>query len=238
MPIPMRLPLALTLLLASVPAAAQTEPPAFHVIAFTTGATTMSVDPINAVLTQANFAGLSNDGISYGATAHYAFGRALLGANYSQTVFGEEGLSNGRTDALTSRQFAGTASLVVFNTSHLIFYPTLGVGMGTFDVILRDRSGGAAASASQPTFAEVAQSPGTESIVSGRHLLYSAGAGIDYLVTRAPGDAFGIVFGVRGGLFLAPNRTTWMLGSRTVVAGPDASAGGPFVRVVVGIGHR
>ena len=234
----MRLPLAFALLLASVPAAAQTEPPAFHVIAFTTGGTTMSVNPINAVLTQANFAGLSNDGISYGATVHYAFGRALVGADYSWTTFGEEGLSNGRTDALNSRQVMGTASFVVFSTHHLVFYPTLGVGVGSFDVTLRDRSGGTAPSMSEPTFAEVAQSPGSASAVSGRHLLYSAGAGIDYLVTRVPGDAVGIVFGVRGGLFLAPNRTTWTSESRTVVAGPDASAGGPFLRVVVGIGRK
>jgi hypothetical protein len=225
-----------TPLLAQAPGYGDSQP--FHALYVTTGATTMSVDPVNAVLTKNAFAGLSTDGISYGAGGYYAFGRALLGAEYVRTTFGEEGLSSGRTDDLNAQQLAATVSFALVATGRLNLFPTVGVGLGHFDVTLRDRSGGAANSAAQPTWDEVAQSPGAETTLSGSHLLYTVGGGADYLITRGAPDHAGVVFGVRAGFAVAPNRTTWTAAGRTVVAGPDASSGGPFLRIVVGIGGR
>lgn len=216
----------------------QTRPQAFHAIVVTTGATTMKVDALNGSLTGARFAGLSNDGISYGASGHYAHGRAMLGVDYARTTFGEEGLSNGRSDDLSAMQVVATVSYAILTAPRLSIYPTLGVGTGKFDVALRDRAGGASTTATDPTFAEVAANPGSATTISGRHLVYSVGGGADYLVTRSARDAFGIVLGIRAGMMLAPNRTTWTAGGRNVIAGPDASAGGPFLRIVVGVGGR
>ena len=210
----------------------------FHALAFTTGATTMAVDALNSVLTGQRFSGLSNDGIGYGVTAHVAFGRALIGADLSRTTFGEEGSSSGRTDDLNATQYLATASYALLSTGRLSIYPTLGVGAGHFDVTLRERNAAPAAAASEPTFQGIAANPGTESVLSGKHLLYSVGGGADYLVTRRASDNLGVVFGLRAGVLVAPNRTTWTSGGRAVTAGPDASAGGPFLRVVVGLGGR
>lgn len=209
----------------------------FHAVVLTTGLTTMSTDPLAVFLTKNGFSGLSTDGISYGASGYFAFGRALLGADYVRTTFGEEGSSSGRTDDLNSQQLAATFSFAVLATGRLNVFPTLGVGRGTIDVTLRTRSG-TAASAAQPTFDEVAQNPGPEATLSGSHLLYTVGGGADYLITKGAPDHAGIVFGVRAGIALAPNRTTWTVGGRPVISGPDASAGGPFLRVVVGLGAR
>ncbi len=229
---------ALSLFCAVAPVRAQRQDASgFHVVAFTTGATVMSVSSINSLLTAANFAGLSTDGISYGLTAHYAFGRALLGVDAGHVTFGEEGLNNGRTDDLNANQLLGTAGYAIYSSKQAIIYPQLGVGIGQFDVTLRDRNGGAKASPSQPTFAEVAQNPGSTTTLSGSHLLFGVGAGADFLVTRGTGDV-GVVFGIRGGALLSPNRTTWKADGRDVLAGPDASAQGPFLRVVIGIGGR
>lgn len=212
--------------------------PPFHVLAFTTGATTMAVDALNAVLMGQRFSGLSNDGIGYGISAHGAFGRALIGADLTRTTFGEEGSSTGRTDDLNARQYLATASYALISTGRLSIYPTLGVGAGQVDVTLRERNAAPAAAANEPTFQGIAASPGAESVLSGNHLLFSVGGGADYLVTRGASDNVGVVFGLRAGVLVAPNRTTWTSGGRAVTAGPDASAGGPFLRVVVGIGGR
>jgi hypothetical protein len=214
------------------------EPTAFHVVGFSTGATSMSVSAINSQLTQAGFAGLSNDGISYGVTGHFAWGRAHLGVDVTRTTFGEEGLSNGRTDDLSATQFVGTAGYAIIAMPRISVFPILGVGIGQFDVTLRDRNGGTRTTTAQPTFAEVAQNPGASSTIAGRHLLFSVGVGGDLLVTRIGADHAGVVFGVRAGYHASPNRTTWTLAGREVLAGPDASAGGPFVRVVIGFGGR
>lgn len=208
----------------------------FHVIALSTGMSTMSVSPLNARLTSAQFAPLSNDAASYGASGHYAVGRALLGAELFRSTFGEEGLNNGRTDELSTAQGMVTAAYAILSTARVSVFPQLGVGLGRVSLSLRDRSG-TGTSAAQPTFDEIAQSPGSESRLSGRHLLYSFGGGLDYLVTRR-GGAAGVVMGVRAGVLAAPNRTTWTRNGQAIVAAPDGAAGGPYLRVVVGLGGR
>lgn len=208
----------------------------FHALVLSTGMSMMSVDALNARMTPSQFAPLSNDAVSYGASGYLAVGRALLGADVSRSAFGEEGLNNGRTDELTATQGMVTAGYALVATDRLSLFPQLGVGLGRVEVALRDRSGAGSAPA-EPTFDEVAQSPGTESRMSGRHLLYAFGGGADYLVSRA-GAARGVVLGVRAGVLLSPNRTTWTRGGQSIVAGPDAGAGGPFLRVAVGMGGR
>jgi hypothetical protein len=208
----------------------------FHAVVLTTGMTTMSVDPLNARMTPSQFATLSNDAVSYGAAGYVAIGRALLGAEAQRSTFGEEGLDNGRTGDLSAMQGLATVAYALVSTSHLSVFPQLGVGLGRVVVTLRDRSG-VATSVSQPTFDEIADAPGSQSTMSGRHLLYSFGGGADYLVTPR-GAAAGVVLGIRAGVTASPNRATWTRDGQAVLAGPDAGAGGPFLRVVVGVGGR
>lgn len=208
----------------------------FHVVLLTTGMSMMSVDPINARITPTNFASLSNDAVSYGAAGYVALGRALLGADVQVATFGEEGLNNGRTDDMSTRQGLATVSYALVATRHVTLFPQLGVGLGQVEVFLRDRSG-VSTTASQPTFDEIAQAPGAESRMTGHHLLYSFGGGMDYLVTQR-GASRGVVLGVRGGVLASPNRATWTRDGQAIVAGPDAGATGPYLRVVVGLGGR
>jgi hypothetical protein len=208
----------------------------FHAIALSTGMSGMSVDALNARMTPSQFAPLSNDAVSYGASGYLAVGRALLGAEVARAAFGEEGLNNGRTDELNALHALATASYAMVSTERLSIFPQLGVGLGRVDVALRDRSG-TGTTVAEPTFDEVAQAPGAESRMSGRHLLYSFGGGADYLVSRA-GASAGVVLGVRAGMLASPNRTTWTRDGRSVIAGPDAAAAGPYLRVVVGLGGR
>jgi hypothetical protein len=208
----------------------------FHAVVLSTGMTMMAVDPLNARMTSSQFATLSNDAVSYGGAGYLAVGRALLGAEVQRSTFGEEGLNNGRTGDLSAMQGLATVAYALLSTDHLSIFPQLGVGMGRVVVTLRDRSG-AGTTVTQPTFDEIAQTPGSESRVTGRHLLYSFGGGADYLVTPR-GAGTGVVLGVRAGLTASPNRATWTRDGQAVLAGPDAGAGGPYLRVVVGLGGR
>ena len=208
----------------------------FHAVVLATGMSTMSVDALNARMTPSQFAPLSDDAVSYGASGYVAIGRALLGAEVARSAFGEEGLNNGRTDELSSVHGLATAAYALVATDRLSLFPQLGVGVGRVEIALRDRAG-AGTSATQPTFDEVTQAPGAESRMTGRHLLYSFGGGADYLVSRA-GSSVGVVLGLRAGMLMSPNRTTWTRSGQSVVAGPDAAAAGPYVRVVVGVGGR
>ena len=208
----------------------------FHALALSTGMSTMSVDALNERLTPSQFAPLSNDAVSYGASGYLASGRALVGVEVARSAFGEEGLDNGRTDELSSAHALATVAYAIVATERLTVFPQIGVGVGRLDVTLRDRSG-AATSASQPTFDEVAQAPGQESRMSGRHLVHAVGGGVDYLVSRA-GSSKGVVLGIRAGVLESPNRTTWTRAGQRIVAGPDAATGGPYLRVAVGLGGR
>jgi hypothetical protein len=239
----LRFVLAVSAIASSAQPVRAQESKAFHAVVFMTGATMMSVDELNGRLGDARFAGLSNDGISYGLSGYYAYGRALLGADVSHTAYGEEGLSNGRSDDLNATQMLATVSYAVLATGRVNLFPTMGIGSGRFDVTLRDRAGATASSPTAssptvPTFDEVAQNPGQSTMLSGRHLLYSVGGGADFLIVRRASDKAGVVFGLRGGYLIAPNRTAWTSNGRPVITGPDASAGGPFLRIVVGVGGR
>jgi hypothetical protein len=208
----------------------------FHALVLTTGMSAMSVGALNARMAASQFAPLSNDAMSYGASGYLASGRALVGAEVARSAFGEEGLENGRTDELSAAYALATVAYAIVATDRLTVFPQIGVGVGRLDVTLRDRSG-VATSASQPTFDEVAQAPGQESRMSGRHLVRAIGGGADYLVSRA-GSSRGVVLGIRAGVLVSPNRTTWTREGERIVAGPDAATGGPYLRLAVGLGGR
>ncbi|MEO8562164.1 MAG: hypothetical protein ABI601_08830 [bacterium] len=210
--------------------------PPFHAVLLTTGMTTMSVDPLNARMTSNQFAGLSNDAVSYGASGYFSYGRALLGAELHRIAYGEEGLNNGRTDDLRSMQGMLDVGYAVVSTRSLSVFPLLGVGLGRVDVALRDRNGTRSALA-EPSFDEIARTPGPESVLSAKVLLYSIGGGADYLVTPR-GASVGIVLGVRAGVQTSPNRAVWTRDGQSVAAGPDVGPGGRYVRITVGIGGR
>ena len=209
----------------------------FHALVLSTGMSTMSVGALNARMAASQFAPLSNDAVSYGASGYIASGRALLGAEAARSAFGEEGLNNGRTDELAADHALATVAYAIVATERLTVFSQLGVGVGRLHVTLRDRSGTVSASSSEPTFDEVAQSPGAESRMTGRHLVRAVGGGADYLVSRA-GSSKGVVLGVRAGVLASPNRTTWTRSGQRIVAGPDAAAGGPYLWLVVGLGGR
>jgi hypothetical protein len=103
-------------------------------------------------------------------------------------------------------------------------------------VTLRERNGARTAWV-EPSFDEVATSPGEESVLDAKVLLYSIGAGADYLVTPR-GASVGVVLGLRAGVQTSPNRAIWTRGGESISAGPDVGPGGRYVRVTVGVGGR
>jgi hypothetical protein len=208
----------------------------FGVLALTTGMATMSVDALNARMVPAQYASLSNDAVSYGVSGYFAYARALLGAEVHRSAYGEEGLNNGRTDDMSAMQGALNVGYALVSTRSLTVFPQLGVGLGRVNVTLRQRNGSPPAWV-EPSFDEVAASPGTESVLEAKVLLYSIGAGADYLVTPR-GSAKGVVLGVRAGVQTSPNRAVWTRGGESVSAGPDVGPGGRYVRVIVGLGGR
>lgn len=210
----------------------------FRAVALTFGTSSLSVDPVNAILSNAGFADLPTHAVTLGGGGYYAFGRALLGADVARASTTESRPVNGRSDQATSWQGTVTVGYAVVATNRLSIYPSLGVGLGRLDVRLQSTTGGATTAQPQPTFAELAQNPGGESTVAGSHLLFNIGVSEDYLLTNPTPTGFGITFGIRAGFALAPHRTTWRTAGAPVLAGPDASAGGPFLRIAVGLGSR
>ena len=117
----------------------------FHALVLTTGMSAMSVGALNARMAASQFAPLSNDAVSYGVSGYLASGRAMVGAQVARSAFGEEGLNNGRTDALSSVHVLATVAYAVLSTERLTVFPQIGVGVAT-DV----RRGGAGAGIGEP----------------------------------------------------------------------------------------
>lgn len=207
---------------------------------FSTGASVMSTGDINLRMDAARYFKVSNDGISYGGGMRGRWGRAILGGEYANTDFGEEGDPvSGRTSALTNYYYLAQFGYAWWAGRHLNLYPMLGVGVGAAKLTVQDRNGGGAPPAGKdPTFDEILLHPNFESAPIANYLLFEPAIGADWLVLRSVGDRLGLTFGARLGKRIAPNRAAWKLDGHKVIGGPDAGPDGPFLRLTLGVGWR
>lgn len=104
-------------------------------------------------------------------------------------------------------------------------HPLVGLGGGA--VQLEIGSTGA------EDFDDVLQNPNRSATLTRGQFLVSLGAGAEY---RFLGDreTGGLQVGMRVGYLWAPSRAEWELGDESLRGGPDATLGGPFVRIHFG----
>lgn len=235
---PACLPLSTCLLLigaAVVPVQAQeTEPPAPDSVAqnaaggggfFAIGVNATNLGPLNNRLSSTGYPTFPSELFAIGGGGYGVVGgRVLLGGEGygligpSRGVQGREVSVGGGYGLFTlGYQFRPVPSLTV--------YPQVGLGGG--GLVLDIGSAGA------DQFDDVLENPSRSATLEQGSLLLSLGAGVEYRV-RSSGDDGGWHLGVRAGYLLAPYTTDWTLDENRLADSPDATLGGPFVRVLIG----
>lgn len=234
--------LALATLTPSLHAQRSQDLTAFGAVQFVAGGAYMNVDALNARFAEALYPSISDDGISFGASAYGAWGNTLLGIEFGSVDFGQEGLNNGRVNQLKSSHLMATVGYAVLQRNRFQVYPFLGIGSGRVRVLAADLGSATVAPDSSVIGRDVlfddaigrAGRAGTW--IDGGFLLFEPGVGADVILRRNPGDRLGIVLGVRAGTRIAPNNTSWRSGGFRVGSGPDVAPTGSYLRVSFGIG--
>lgn len=234
--------LAAALLLASMPAFAQTcdcplPPPRWSVFG-SFGAGLLETSSINAHLAPRGYPALSRDATSFGAGGYLSFGELKLGAEHVRLDAGEESGANGRFARLAASYTTATIGWELRPGARLSLAPTVGVGRGSYVVTVGDRAGGATGDSPPPTFDEIADAPGSESRINGAHWLFEPSLAAELLVLRGAAQRRGITLGARAGYRIAPNRPDWEYRGERAAGGPVDQGKGPIVRFTVGIGGR
>jgi hypothetical protein len=162
-------------------------------------------------------------------------GRLLLGAEWNGLVLGEES-GGAREMGLGGGYGTLAVGYAIPISPRVRVYPRVGVGAGGFGLSIENDE--------QPVgFDDVLADPDAHVELDGDGDLsltrdgpvLDLGAGAELL----PGGwGRGLVIGLRAGWLVAPFDSSWSLEGRAVSGGPDASIGGPYVRVTFGGGPR
>ncbi len=216
---------------------------AFGSVQLVTGGAYLNVDDLNRRYNKAGFNTISNDGIAFGLAGYGAWGSTLLGLEFGNVDYGEEGSASGRINRLESRHAMVQVGYAVLQKNWVQVYPFLGVGAGSVRAFARNAAASsvgpdtALARNTTPLFDQVVAGAGRDGLwLKGSFLLFEPGVGADFLLRRREGDKLGVVLGVRAGHRIAPNNTTWKWDGREVGAAPDTGPGGNYLRVSIGIG--
>jgi hypothetical protein len=197
------------------------------------GGVSLDLSGINASLGGQGYEPIGEETASLGGGAHTLLGRWLLGLE----GFGYLPREADRAPGDWRARLSGGGG--VFNVGYTVarlggtsVYPVLGVGGGALTLQMMQRG--------SPRFDEVLANPGRRSTLHRTALIVQPALGMDHFIpVGAPvGARTGVVVGVRGGYAFTPFTSGWYLHMDRLAASPEQGMEGPFLRVLVGAGHR
>lgn len=192
------------------------------------GAAAVQVGALNSLLTATGYPTFTSTVPSVGGGGLYRVGdRLLLGAEGHAYVWGGGRAQTGRSVALQGGYALVTAGYAVSPLSSFLpalrVYPLVGVGGGALRVEVSGPTG---------NFAAALESPRPGLSLQRWNVVVSAAAAADYRVLAGTPLHFRV--GLQGGFAAVPAATDWYANRARVPGGPDATLGGPFVRLFIG----
>src|SRR5689334_22528692 len=128
----------------------------FSTVFFTTGSLLVDVTKLNPHFERTDIADqtkrpgfytISNDAFSVGLGGYGAvLDRFVLGGEWLIADVGEESSPSGKTNSMTTSYFVATAGYAAFTSWRVNVVPSLGLGMGTLNLTLKNRNGGTSVS--------------------------------------------------------------------------------------------
>lgn len=202
------------------------------------GASGIQTDELDARLAARGYPtfGESAVGVSLGAYRVLGSG-IMLGGEWHGLIVGDD-VHEGREVGVGGGYGTLGVGYMVDLSPRARVYPRLGVGGGALGLWIESPAG-------EVGFDEVLASP-TSHAEGDRHTVMNRGSmavdlggGAEFFLGRG---GRGPLLGLRVGYLAAPSAGDWRLDEmdtdRLAKGGPDASFGGPYVRVVVGVGWR
>jgi len=192
---------------------------------FAIGVNSIDLGPLNSRLSGAGYPTFPSElfaigGGGYGVVA----GTLLLGGEGYGLIAPSRGFE-GREVSVGGGYGLFTIGYRFRPTNQVVVYPQVGIGGG--GMMLEIGSTGA------DSFDDVLDDPNREASLEKGSLLVSLGVGAEYQFATS-GEPGGFQIGLRAGYLLSPYESDWSLGEDRLSGSPDASFGGPYVRLTIG----
>ncbi len=208
---------------------------------FLFGAGKLDAGDLNAVLNREGYSVVSRSPLNDMADSFISFGLGNHGVVNGVLIGWElNGLTSRETTTATGSHRASLAGgygfvnvgYMAYSMDGLDIYPMLGLGGGGLHLeILARRT---------LSFQQVMDTPEQGVTLNTGGFLLNPALGIDYMLSLSSDEKRegGVIFGLRLGYVLAPLKGAWEMGGLDISGGPQASAAGPYVRLMVGLGSR
>lgn len=192
---------------------------------FGVGVNSLDLKPLNQRLSRTGYPTFPSElfaigGGGYGVVA----GNLLLGGHGYGLIAPSRGFQ-GREVSVGGGYGLFTIGYQFQPATPVAVFPQVGIGGGGLSLDI--------GSTGTDSFEDVLDDPNREASLEKGSLLVSVGVGMEYRFSK-PGESGGFQIGVRAGYLLSPYDTDWTHSGDRLSGGPDASFGGPYVRLVVG----
>lgn len=192
---------------------------------FAIGTNVTDIGPLNDRLRAAGYPTFSSEMVSIGGGGYgVVANRFLLGGEGYGLLTGDAGYQ-GRTVSVGGGYGLFTLGYLAHAGPHLRAYPQIGLGGGGLRMEI--------SSTGADDFDDVLDNPSRSASVGTASMVVSLGAGLEYHV-RGHGEEAGFSIGLRAGYLFSTLRSDWQLDESSLSGGPDASMGGPFIRLILG----
>lgn len=192
---------------------------------FSVGASVTDLGALDDQLEAAGYPTFGSETLTLGAGGYVPVGRFMIGAEGTGVIAPSRGFE-GRD--LSARGGYGLLTLGYQLTPErrLDVFPMAGIGGGALNLEI----------GSEPVddFDEVLSDPDRGTSATRLSLTVSVGVGTEYPLRS---DDEGPRLGLRAGYLFAPLSSDWTIDERSVGGGPDATLGGPFVRLTISGGR-
>lgn len=208
---------------------------------FLFGAGKLDAADLNAVLKREGYSVVSRSALNDMADSFISFGLGNHGVVNGVLIGWElNGLTSRETTTPSgSHKTSLAGGYGFFNVGYMAYsmdgldvYPMLGIGGGGLNLKIVSRR--------TLSFQQVMDTPEQAVELNTGGFLLNPALGIDYMLSLSGDEKRegGVIFGLRLGYVLAPLKGAWNLEGLDVSGGPQASAAGPYVRLMVGMGSR
>jgi|GEM_PF-1286204 len=184
---------------------------------------------LNIFLLQKDYPPVSENYLAYGIGGHVIHNKFIVGIELQRFV---------EKKRITAKEFntsiLGTYSLLnvgylLYSKKGLMMYPIFGIGLGQLKLRVRENN--------IHSFEDInSYQRGSDSKTTG--FLTNIGFGLDYFFKfkEKKRGKNKLVVGVRLGYIYAATRSGWSVNHIRVDDGPTTGLGGPYVRVIIGLG--
>ena len=191
---------------------------------FAIGANAPNLGALDDALDAAGYPTFDSEMLAIGGGGYGLVGRVMVGGEGFGLIAPTRGFE-GRELSVGGGYGLFTLGYLLTPERRFDAFPVLGIGGGglSFDI----------GSEAVDTFDDVLENPSRGASMEQFNLLVQIGAGAEYPL-QSDG---GLRIGLRAGYLLTAFSSDWTINDQSIGGGPDATLGGPFVRLTIGGGR-